>query len=108
MCKEYEPAVAHILHAHRDQFGLGLLAVEVGDRVAHVLDHRLALARGARPLVGSFKLRVRMMMLVSGTSFAVTPKGFSPFFPNGSATSIFVSPTCSRLNTLEYQSAAFL
>src|SRR5215468_11481780 len=38
-----EPAVAHVLDPHGDQLGLGALAVEVRDRVADVVDHRVGL-----------------------------------------------------------------
>src|SRR4051794_21173250 len=39
-----EPAVAHILDTHGLQIGLGLFTIEVGDRIADVLDGSLALA----------------------------------------------------------------
>ena len=51
-----EPAVAHVLDAHRrSASALARVAVEVGDRVADVVDHRLAAAgRAARlPAAGA-------------------------------------------------------
>src|SRR6266852_6453075 len=33
------PAVAHLLHTHRGQIGLDAFAVEIGNRVSHMVDH---------------------------------------------------------------------
>src|SRR5215472_633811 len=48
-----EPAVTYVLDSHRDQFGLGPLAVEVGNRVADMVDNRF----GFRPPCGTGILR---------------------------------------------------
>src|SRR5712675_2843107 len=41
-----EAAVAHVFNAERFQLGLRTLAVEIGDRVAHMFDQGPALAAG--------------------------------------------------------------
>jgi hypothetical protein len=53
------------------------------------LDHRIGGGRrdGPLPPAGLSSGRVRQMMWVSGTSVALTPYGFSPYSPNGRATS---------------------